>query len=343
MPRRHCSWPCSPRRLPRPVPSQQPLGPGELARRAPAARGHARGRPTAAAAAHGGLAAGRGQRVSNGCSPSAARCGATSRSTATDPRRRRGDADLAHRRQPAARHRTAADRQRHLAGDRSWAEVAVYVVVIRYVLKDFGSVGKFMSGLSRQFGPVERYIRFVRSAAWPMPSRRCRPGRGGPLALRARHLAGGTRQLLLGPAGCHRRRDHPRPPPGRRRVLLVDHARAAPDGAGAGGLDRRRAAAGGRAARWPISPLPAGLDPREIEADAAASPRRTIRSLSARLAAPDGGAAADTAAGMADLRAQGRCRQASRRRAAWSSRATRSRRSRRHRERPGPRSSRGRC
>ena len=51
---------------------------------------------------------------------------------------------------------------------------------MRYVLKDFGSIGKFMTGLSRQFGPVEHYIRFVRSAALADAEPAQPEGRAGP-------------------------------------------------------------------------------------------------------------------------------------------------------------------
>ena len=86
-----------------------------------------------------------------------------------------------------------------LSGDRSWAEVAVYVVVTRYVLKDFGSIGKFMNGLSRHFAPLQLYIRFVRSAAFADSE----PGTIiypiSPLILRAKDLSGAESKLVLHP------------------------------------------------------------------------------------------------------------------------------------------------
>jgi hypothetical protein len=86
-----------------------------------------------------------------------------------------------------------------IAGERSWAEVAVYVAVTRFVLKDFGSIGKFMTGLSRQFGPVEHYIRFVVSAAMADAEPTPAEGPGGPVTLRARDLGGHEDRLVLEP------------------------------------------------------------------------------------------------------------------------------------------------
>jgi hypothetical protein len=153
-----------------------------------------------------------------------------------------------------------------IAGERSWAEVAVYVAVTRYVLKDFGSIGKFMNGLSRQFGPVEQYIRFVRSAALadaePLPPE----GSGGPLVLRARSLQGGDERLALAPGSITAlvTRDRNLMPA----LLLMTHAEV--PGRELGPI----AWVDGELLMEDVPltanlALPAGLDPAEIEAAAA--------------------------------------------------------------------------
>jgi hypothetical protein len=90
------------------------------------------------------------------------------------------------------------------------------------VLKDFGAIGKFMTGLSRHFGPVERYSRFVRSAALAEAAPALPQRRLGPLVLRARSLAGTPGPLVMPPgsAAAVLTRDR-RPALG---VLLMDHA-----------------------------------------------------------------------------------------------------------------------
>ena len=164
-----------------------------------------------------------------------------------------------------------------LAGERSWAEVAVYVVVARYVLKDFAATGKFMSGLSRVFGPVERHIRFVRSAALADPEPTPPPARAGaPLRLRVPALAGGSEPLVLAPGSVAAvlTRDRLLPPLG---VLLAEHATDAIDGVGPvawidPGLLAEDAPLAANLA------LPAGVDPRAIEAAAlgVAPPGETV-------------------------------------------------------------------
>jgi hypothetical protein len=150
-----------------------------------------------------------------------------------------------------------------LEGRRTWAEVAVYVAVARYVLKDFASAGKFMSGLSRVFGPVERYIRFVRSAALadrePPPPARA----GGPLRLRVAALAGDEPVLALGPGQTAALLTRDRQLP--LGVLLVDHA-AGPVGPVAW-IDAQLLAED--APLLANLALPAGVSPRMIEAEAA--------------------------------------------------------------------------
>jgi hypothetical protein len=150
-----------------------------------------------------------------------------------------------------------------LEGRRSWAEVAVYVAVARYVLKDFASAGKFMSGLSRVFGPVERYIRFVRSAALADPEPPLPAQSGGPLRLRVAALAGDEPGLALEPgqAAALLTRDRQLP----LGVLVVDHA------AGQVGpvawIDAELLA--GDAPLLANLAVPAGVSPRAIEAEAA--------------------------------------------------------------------------
>jgi ABC-type multidrug transport system fused ATPase/permease subunit len=152
-----------------------------------------------------------------------------------------------------------------LTGERSWAEIAVYVTVARYVLKDFAAAGKFMSGLSRQFGPVERYIRFVRSAALAdlEPPAPARPE--GPLRLRVPELAGAAPELALEPGSVAAviSRD-PQLPLG---ALVAAQAEAGPGGLGpVAWIDAELLA--------PDAPLvanlavPAGTDLRAVERDA---------------------------------------------------------------------------
>jgi hypothetical protein len=86
-----------------------------------------------------------------------------------------------------------------LSGDRGWAEVAVYVVVMRYVLKDFGAIGKFMNGVSRQFRALDYYIRFVRSASLADLEPTIKEWPSGPLTLRAKSLSGDEDELVLEP------------------------------------------------------------------------------------------------------------------------------------------------
>jgi ABC-type multidrug transport system fused ATPase/permease subunit len=52
-----------------------------------------------------------------------------------------------------------------IAGRQTWASVAAYVAIVQFTLRDFLSIGKLLSGVSRFFGQVDRYMRFIRSAA----------------------------------------------------------------------------------------------------------------------------------------------------------------------------------
>jgi ABC-type multidrug transport system fused ATPase/permease subunit len=52
-----------------------------------------------------------------------------------------------------------------IAGRQSWANVAVYVALVQFALSDFLSIGKLLSYVSKHYGPVGRYMNFVRSAS----------------------------------------------------------------------------------------------------------------------------------------------------------------------------------
>jgi hypothetical protein len=59
-----------------------------------------------------------------------------------------------------------------IAGRQSWADVAVYVAFVQFALSDFLAVGKLLSYVSKHYGPVGRYMKFVRSASQaPVPAR----------------------------------------------------------------------------------------------------------------------------------------------------------------------------
>lgn len=152
-----------------------------------------------------------------------------------------------------------------LAGQRSWAEVAVYVAVARYVLKDFAAAGKFMTGLSRVFGPVERYIRFVRSAALADPEPLPPACPDGPLRLRVAALAGDAPLLVLEPGSVAAILTRDRQLP--LGVLVADHAVAGADGVGpVAWIDPELLAED--APLLANLAVPAGVDPRTIEAAA---------------------------------------------------------------------------
>jgi hypothetical protein len=52
-----------------------------------------------------------------------------------------------------------------IAGRQTWASVAAYVAIVQFTLRDFLSIGKLLSGVSRFYGQVDRYMRFLHSAA----------------------------------------------------------------------------------------------------------------------------------------------------------------------------------
>ena len=59
-----------------------------------------------------------------------------------------------------------------IAGRQSWADVAVYVAFVQFALSDFLAFGKLLSYVSKHYGPVGRYMKFVRSASQaPVPAR----------------------------------------------------------------------------------------------------------------------------------------------------------------------------
>ena len=210
-----------------------------------------------------------------------------------------------------------------LAGERTWAEVAVYVVVARYVLKDFASAGKFMSGLSRQCSARSSAISASSARLrWPIPSRRCRPRPAGRCSCACRRWPARRGRWCSSPARSRPLLTRDRQLP--LGVLIADHAAAA-DGVGpVAWIDAQLLVEDAPLARR-ISPCrpgsTRGQDRGRCGAHGAAGRRRA---LSGGLAAPEGGGAADAAARLADLRPQGRGRRAARRELPRRSRAPRS-------------------
>ena len=88
-----------------------------------------------------------------------------------------------------------------IAGRQSWANVAVYVVVVQFALRDFLSVGRLLSSVSVHYGQVERYMNFVRSASRASESGWASTGSRGLPTLKVPAMNGAASTLPLGDGG----------------------------------------------------------------------------------------------------------------------------------------------
>jgi ABC-type multidrug transport system fused ATPase/permease subunit len=77
-----------------------------------------------------------------------------------------------------------------ITGRQSWADVAVYVAIVQFALADFLSVGKLLSCVSKHYGPVERYTKFVRSARQAPAPAQAKAATLRPLVLRVPAMDG---------------------------------------------------------------------------------------------------------------------------------------------------------